>query len=471
MRSIPLVLVALTLACTPQATSDTRVANGGNTGDDAPTNEVDAHPPAPPPTQRVAVGKGHACALRSGGEVWCWGSNTDGQCGVEGEPQVAAPRRVALAGAARAVVAGGRHTCAILDTGSLSCWGWGGFGQLGDGRRQSSSIPVLVSELRDVVDAAAGELHTCALDARGQVWCWGSDSLGQHGRGIPPRPTSPPPSGGLRGLESPPPSAPPPSTPSATSPPSRQGQPPTSRPSRQGQPTSPPESAPPATSPPSPPPENPQNSPFARAEPARDDPPMGGLGFGSGPPSGSPTPQRVPVEGARSIATQEHWTCAIVEDGAVSCWGRDAFDHVRVPTIVEGISQAVAVTVGRRVACALRVDGVASCWGRGDMGQLGDGTHESRADARPVVELVDVVEIGAGDERACARLANGTVWCWGSGGLGDHYRRTGAPTPHQAHELEGAVALGVGPDDACATIADESTWCWGDSTRLPTRIE
>jgi alpha-tubulin suppressor-like RCC1 family protein len=198
---------------------------------------------------------------------------------------------------------------------------------------------------------------------------------------------------------------------------------------------------------------------------------MGGLAIRTGPPSGSPTPLRVPVEGARRIATQEHGTCAIVTDGAVTCWGRDAFDHVREPTIVEGVSGAVAVAAGARVACALGVDGVVSCWGRGNMGQLGDGTRESRAEARPVAELVDTVEIGAGDERACARLATGTVWCWGAGVLGDYYGRSSAPTPYRAHGLEGAIALGVGPDGACATIADGSTWCWGGSTRLPTRIE
>lgn len=160
MRSIPLAIAALLAACTP-STPDPTVHGGASNGDDAPTNEA-VRAPAPAPTQRLAIGKGHACELRGGGEVWCWGRNADGQCGVEGEAQVAAPRRVMLVGAARAVVAGARHTCAILDSGELSCWGWGGFGQLGDGRRESSSVPVLVSELRDVVDAAAGELHTCA---------------------------------------------------------------------------------------------------------------------------------------------------------------------------------------------------------------------------------------------------------------------------------------------------------------------
>lgn len=114
MRSIPLAIAALLSACTPSTPDPTVPGSDTTTGDDSSANEADLRAPAPAPTQRLAIGKGHACELRGGGEVWCWGRNAEGQCGVEGEAQIAAPRRVMLVGVARAVVAGARHTCAIL---------------------------------------------------------------------------------------------------------------------------------------------------------------------------------------------------------------------------------------------------------------------------------------------------------------------------------------------------------------------
>jgi hypothetical protein len=45
----------------------------------------------------IAVGGAHVCALSSEGEVWCWGTNTDGQCGAPlSQGLVASPVRVAL---------------------------------------------------------------------------------------------------------------------------------------------------------------------------------------------------------------------------------------------------------------------------------------------------------------------------------------------------------------------------------------
>lgn len=88
-------------------------------------------PPATPPTLEavdgiagavdVTVGKSHACARTESGEVWCWGSNAEGQLGAPGTAPVRVPDLVATA-----VAATERRTCALeKGTGALVCWGDG----------------------------------------------------------------------------------------------------------------------------------------------------------------------------------------------------------------------------------------------------------------------------------------------------------------------------------------------------------
>ena len=93
---------------------------------------------------RHALGRRGRCLAhlrpRSGGKVYCWGYNADGQLGDGTDTSrltpvaVEAPEGVVLSG----VVARLYHTCAEGSDGKVYCWGWNGFGQLGDGRRPTA---------------------------------------------------------------------------------------------------------------------------------------------------------------------------------------------------------------------------------------------------------------------------------------------------------------------------------------------
>ena len=97
----------------------------------------------------IAVGAGlfDACAIRTRGELECWGtSNID------------APE-----GTFTAVAAGDAHTCAISESDSaIECWGRNDHGQTyaPDGRYTAVS---------------AGPEHTCAIRTSGEIACWGSN--------------------------------------------------------------------------------------------------------------------------------------------------------------------------------------------------------------------------------------------------------------------------------------------------------
>lgn len=84
---------------------------------------------------------------------------------------------------ASALAIGGGHACALRDEGAVECWGRNEYGELGDGTMVDRASPVRVLELPPVVEITAGMVHTCARTAEGAVYCWGDGELGEIGDG------------------------------------------------------------------------------------------------------------------------------------------------------------------------------------------------------------------------------------------------------------------------------------------------
>ena len=124
----------------------------------------------------LAAGYFYTCALKSDGEVVCWGRGAIGD-----GTQLALRAIVPAVTGANAIASGGGHVCAAMAVGGIKCWGDNSSGQLGNGNRVSQSLPISVADpqglLTGVSKIAMEAKNTCAVranPANGQVICWGN---------------------------------------------------------------------------------------------------------------------------------------------------------------------------------------------------------------------------------------------------------------------------------------------------------
>jgi alpha-tubulin suppressor-like RCC1 family protein len=258
--------------------------------------------------QALALGTDHSCALVSGGEVRCWGWNGSGQLGdgtIDQRPNpvpVQLSPGVRLTGA-QALALGGAHGCALVSGGEVRCWGWNGSGQLGDGtvEQRVNSVPVELSPgvpLTGVQALALGTDHSCAVVKGGGLRCWGNNTNGQLGDGTTAQRQS--------------------------------------------------------------------------------------------PVSVELSPG-VPLAGVQALALGTDHSCVVVSGGEVHCWGNNAYGQLgdstttlRLNPVPVQLSPGVLLTgaqalaLGGNFSCALVSEGEVRCWGYNGAGQLGDGTRIDR---------------------------------------------------------------------------------------------
>ena len=154
---------------------------------------------------QVSAGGYHSLALVSGGYVYAWGINCDGQLGnntssgLDGANPIpvrvrdpASPNDASKGLHAIQVSGGGDHSLALGSDGYVYAWGFNNNGQLGNNTRGANPNPV-PERVRDpdsptdtssglkASQVSAGLSHSVAVDREGNAWAWGTNNNGQLG--------------------------------------------------------------------------------------------------------------------------------------------------------------------------------------------------------------------------------------------------------------------------------------------------
>ncbi|MDB4602745.1 hypothetical protein OAH71_02415 [Euryarchaeota archaeon] len=338
----------------------------------------------------VTAGDGQTCIL-SFNDIYCWGENplTPDLTYINNGIDSIEPLFSSLGSSVTKFSTGQGFGCAIIENGSVACWGGNSFGQLGDGTTNNSITPVFTESFgsgRTAVEISAGSTHACALLDDGNVSCWGRNTNGRLGDGT------------YTDRD----------TPTLTEP-------------------------------------LPNNS------------------------------------SAVAISAGGGHTCAILDNGSVSCWGGGGQGQMgngasggfnNLPVMTEPLPNnrsAVEISAGVSHTCALLDNGNVSCWGYNYEGQLGDGSNSNSL--IPILtnsfpRNLKAVSISGKYSRHCALLEDGSTSCWGDndyGQLGDG-TTTDSNVPVQTGDFgfgRTATAISVGNLHTCAILDDKGLSCWG----------
>jgi alpha-tubulin suppressor-like RCC1 family protein len=310
----------------------------------------------------LAAGQEHTCALLTDGSVRCWGRNSEGELGLGNitAQSTKTPRALGalkLGEKAIAISAKAYNTCALLASKAVRCWGPNTNGELGLGDTASWSETktpdqvgaVALGGLAQMVAVGAG--HSCALLANGTVRCWGAGIFGELGLGSTANigDDELPSASGTAGL----------------------------------------------------------------------------VGFPSG-------------RTAVSLTVGQVHSCALMDNGFVQCWGDNSdgalgllhFDNIGDDELPAAWGQTLVGTAvstlvsGDLDTCALyAADGALRCWGYNAFGQLGqaDIVHKSVPSQLTAVAFgggLTAKVVAGGTNHTCVLLSDGQVRCWGNNDAG-----------------------------------------------------
>ena len=220
----------------------------------------------------------------------------------------------------------------------------------------------------------------------------------------------------------------------------------------------------------------------------------GNAGAGGSTSSGGSTSTGCSTEAkvvAKSITAGFEHSCAVLNDGAVRCWGSGAYGQLgdgatngsSVPVPVSGITNAIDVTAGMIHTCSVLSTGAVKCWGDDQYDELDDGMMINRSAPESLVGITNAIAVAAGGYQTCALLSGGTVQCWyvpvsgitnaaavsaGCALLNDGtlqcWGGDGNSVPVSVSGITSAVSAAASRDHTCAVLSGGKVQCWGTNT-------
>jgi alpha-tubulin suppressor-like RCC1 family protein len=134
--------------------------------------------------KQVSCGNIHTVAIKTDGSLWVFGSNDNGQLGInQGNVKRGTPVTTFAGGNDwKSVASGSAHTVAIKTDGTLWVWGLGTSGQLGNNAATNRSTPVTTfAGGTNWKSVSGGDGHTAAIKTDGSLWVWGLNTSAQLG--------------------------------------------------------------------------------------------------------------------------------------------------------------------------------------------------------------------------------------------------------------------------------------------------
>jgi len=448
----------------------------------------------------IAAGANHSLAIVTGGGLWAWGQNANGQVGDGTLVQKVVPTAISLttcaAGAATAIAGGFSHSLAVV-SGTVCAWGLNANGQLGDGTTTQRTAPVATSTLSGITAVSAGSNHSLALKSDNTVWAWGANGVGQLGDTTTTSSLTPVQAVGITtGVEI---AAGNSYSVARLSSPvdtvmtwGAEGQ------GELGDGITDLRPVPIQIS------GFPANVTRAAAGNGHTLALLStGIVWGLGNNGngqlgdGSTTRRLAPVAvsgltNITAIAAGNTHSLARDSSGNVWAWGANGNGQLGNNTTTQGLVPIQVVGVGgsgfltniagisasgtNSHSLAVSTTGVVYAWGLNNNGQLGDGTTTQRTAPVVVSGLSGVfTAVSAGNNHSMALRNDGTVWAWGSNNNGQLGIGTidfsSHPTPVQVPGLTGVVAIYAGNLSSFVIKGNGSIWAWGSNHADPNAFQ
>ena len=342
-------------------------------------------------SKHLGIGNRVSCAILENGSVACWGESNWGTLGSYSATDILSPQITnPMPGNEKAVALDASRyiACALLGNGSVACWGfafsYGALGSVNTVGSTPTTTPTLTDSLgagRYAIEVSTANQGACVILDNGSVSCWGYGLYGGVG----------------------------------------DGQESTNR-------------------------------------------------F-------SPTPTASLPNGNKAVAltSGDSHHCALLEDGTVACWGLNTDGQLGdnsttdrdTPTLTIPLgAPAIAIESDHAFTCALLNNGSVMCWGANAYGQI--GSVSSGGDLLKPTHVANMpgttVSVSTGVDHSCTLLSNNSVNCLGRNNANQHGNGTTGgssayTSPFALNQTK--LMLDGGGDATCALIDNGSMYCWG----------